>query len=694
MLGPSPVRKTPEQQKQPENKVNKLIQSIKHDMDDDELIKHFKVIVENIRRKNKSPRNDTKRLDPTFSSSPTGAKWTLDALAENIKAALHINSINTGAIKDVLSLPFKDQLTLLTAITERLLSKNAPVNDRNNTFESVMNILGNLGPEYSELIYVVTKPLVTTFYDDLKKPFTNYVGNQFRTADGSHNAIMFPDIGKARTYYTRTVTNTLKNNVNLPSPKEVFDKLLKRPDGQFMKHKGGINMMLLYLAIIITHDLFYTDSNNPMLNLTTSYLDLSSLYGYSRADQESIRQMNQGLLKPDQWFDKRLVIQPAGVAALMVVFSRNHNYIAKKLLEINENKRFSYGPGQLLKTKEEQDEVLFQTARLINNGCYLNIIIHDYIRTIIGTTPDSDFLFDPFITPSDPIYGNAVSIEFNTIYRWHAAIGEKDAEWLSQVMTILTGEMTKNKTQESQHPGLARYLINKGVQEDSIFNQLMNDFNKHFIHASQEELTRGIPIAGTHRKEDGSFPDADIIHALRTGYEQSASEIGNGRNTPAALEHIEIAGINQARVLNTCSFNDFRRFLNLTALETFEDFSENVEVQEALKELYGTPDQVELYAGLMVERNKPTGLRLPYTMGRAILSDAINLLRNDRILSKELIPANLTNWGYEYIQGDPESNNRIFPTLLTLLFPDTNPNNGGFTSEELRTLFNVPNEST
>lgn len=68
--------------------------------------------------------------------------------------------------------------------------------------------------------------------------------------------------------------------------------------------------------------------------------------------------------------------------------------------------------------------------------------------------------------------------------------------------------------------------------------------------------------------------------------------------------------------------------MHLTTLDTFEDFSEKKEIQQALEELYGTPDRVELYAGLMVERTKQTGLRLPYTMGRAILSDAVNLLRN------------------------------------------------------------------
>lgn len=63
-------------------------------------------------------------------------------------------------------------------------------------------------------------------------------------------------------------------NANLPPPHVVFERLLKRPEGQFTPHKSGINMFLFYLAIIITHDIFYTDPKDPKRNLTSSYLDL------------------------------------------------------------------------------------------------------------------------------------------------------------------------------------------------------------------------------------------------------------------------------------------------------------------------------------------------------------------------------------------------------------------------------------
>lgn len=122
------------------------------------------------------------------------------------------------------------------------------------------------------------------------------------------------------------------------------------------------------------------------------------------------------------------------------------------------------------------------------------------------------------------------------------------------------------------------------------------------------------------RKRDA--PSQSNVHAIFS--------LSGGLATPAALAPVEIAGIMQARQLRCCYFNEFREYLNLVPLASFEDFSEKVEVQTALKELYGTPDKVELFAGVLVERSKVIGLRLPYTISRAILSDAVNLLRDGK----------------------------------------------------------------
>ncbi|KAI8338644.1 heme peroxidase [Chlamydoabsidia padenii] len=646
---------------------------------------------------------------PTYSSLPVGNKAIARSLVVNLEHTFGISPQRTNAIREVLTIPSAHKRILMRGLVERLLSKHALVNDRSNTFEAVMLILGSLGPDQQDLANELTQPLIKVYQDDFKKPYINFAGQHFRTADGSYNSLVSPDVGKAGSNYYKAVPSKSPVNEQLPPAHTVFERLLKRPEGQFTPHKSGVNMLLFYLAIVITHDVFYTDRNDPNRNLTTGYLDLSTLYGFNRKDQESIRQMKEGLLKVDQWFDKRFVLQPPGVGAILVLFSRNHNYIAKKLLEINENGRFSFGPGKPLKTTQDVDEELFQTARLINTGCFANVIVRDYIRTILGTSQNSDFFWDPLASPSHPVYGNQVSIEFNIIYRWHAAIGKQDEEWLNTVMATMGPSLRHPTTRSSeskltstddqqQYPPRQHHRKGDGDPngtDQSIFESLIPIFNTHFAHATEEELEKGLPLAGAHRDpKTGRFDDTDLAKLLRRGYTQVAGEMGNGLATPAALAPVEIAGIMQARQLRCCYFNEFRKFLGLTPMQTFEDFSDKVQVQTALKELYGTPDKVELYVGLLVERSKVVGLRLPYTISRAILSDAVNLLRNDRINTQEMTPANLTNWGFQLTQGEPTQHGRIFPKLINLHLGKANPGGApAFTDEEADNLFLIPEKT-
>ena len=60
--------------------------------------------------------------------------------------------------------------------------------------------------------------------------------------------------------------------------------------------------------LICKVDLFKMQKKNVLLTLNQR----SPLYGFNREDQESIRVMEYGLLKADQWVDRRLVIQPPG----------------------------------------------------------------------------------------------------------------------------------------------------------------------------------------------------------------------------------------------------------------------------------------------------------------------------------------------------------------------------------------------
>jgi len=99
------------------------------------------------------------------------------------------------------------------------------------------------------------------------------------------------------------------------------------------------------------------------INDTSSYLDLSPLYGRNQEEQNSVRAFKNGLLKPDTYADARPSMPP-GVAVLLVMFNRFHNFAAKTILAINEKGRFT-PPADKPKGEQDKwlDEQVFQTAR-------------------------------------------------------------------------------------------------------------------------------------------------------------------------------------------------------------------------------------------------------------------------------------------------------------------------------------------
>ena len=471
--------------------------------------------------------------------------------------------------------------------------------------------------------------------------FPNEAGYQWRSADGSGNNLLFPNIGKAGQKYVQDCPSKrpqLDVYHVLPDPGRIFDELLKRPshkDG-FKANESAISSNLFYFATLITHDLFNTHSTERSINLTTSYLDLSPLYGWNKDMQASVRSGNNGLLHPDQFADSRFWLQPAGVTALVVLFNRNHNYLAENLLKINENGRFN------IKDDKERDEALFQTARLINERTYVNIILHDYLRVILGINQVEslwvldvleDFSSVGALGDVPRATGNQCSIEFNFIYRWHHATSVADEKWLEDMFTEMFGDW--------QH-----------MDKNTMFKEFGNAMNKIEKMKSRQ----------LYRREDGRFDDKDLARALIDGCKNVAGAFG-GQNTPAVLRNIEISGIMHARNMGVCTLNEYRERINLKKYQSFHEL--NPKLADQLAKLYEKIDDVELYPGILCESQKPSiggsGLCANYTTSFAILSDAVALVRGDRFHSKHATHFNLTNFGME----DSQSNDTInYGTLL------------------------------
>jgi prostaglandin-endoperoxide synthase 2 len=73
-------------------------------------------------------------------------------------------------------------------------------------------------------------------------------------------------------------------------------------------------------------------------------------------------------------------------------------YVAEKILSINENGNFKNPPPADPPARASQDEEIFQRARLVNTGFFVQVILRDYVGAILGLARDgSPWRLDPLM---------------------------------------------------------------------------------------------------------------------------------------------------------------------------------------------------------------------------------------------------------------------------------------------------------
>ncbi|KAK6081877.1 Psi-producing oxygenase C (Linoleate diol synthase) [Seiridium cupressi] len=740
--------------------------------------------------------------------------------------------------------------------------------------QSAATIAGGLS-DYSVNRQNFINDSVKNRYDKMLHPPLTYLGDafQYRTADGRFNSAINPHLGQAGAPYAKTVPSKTAPLGALPDPSDLFDKLMARGKGG-RESQSGLSAMLLYHATIIIHDIFRTNDSDKNISDSSSYLDLSPLYGYTVEMQRKIRddKYKLGLLKPDTFAEDRLLRQPPGVCIMLVMYNRYHNYAARQLLRINENGRFNvpamYGKTKLvslikehlpdrdiygqkkaldaevheqcaeyekvwreaqaakpreapeappkqpeetnaekaervdaerkrqkalnsiakfeksalnkrlieltedleLRLKEKklrlenegpkrredfetmcknfeaaweaawikQDDDLFNTARLITCGMYIQISVHDYLRALMGFHQfNTNFTLDPRADfdqkKTSRGIGNQVTVEFNLLYRFHCAISLKDEKYTEDYMQkvlkfehpsnttlpvfLQKMEAAKKKAAEDKKKGkkevepwevefgipdspnpapasgagssatvksgvaVKRPLV--GSDADSETNENGSDSGISMdgfagaespkkTSAAQETL--GNSRHFTRNPITNLFDDRKMLDELTSAMDDPISNFGP-RNVPKCLKAVEIMGILQARRWETGTLNDFRDFFGLPRHTTFESVTKNVEIQDALRDLYENPDKIELYPGIFCESDEYMGLdpgpsESSSALWSAIFSDAITLVRSDRFYTVDWNTNSLTSWGMKEVTPNNEvCKSSVFHRLIQRAFP-------------------------
>lgn len=224
-------------------------------------------------------------------------------------------------------------------------------------------------------------------------------------------------------------------------------------------------------------------------------------------------------------------------------------------------------------------------------------------------------------------------MEFNLIYRWHSTISNKGEHWLNDHLSkICQGANVRDMTPE----------------------QIRNCMRKFAAKTPADPGHR--TFGGLQRDAQGYFDDADLVRILTEAGEDTAASFGP-RQIPVALKVIEVLGIEQARAWGVASLNEMRSFFGMMPHKTFKDIHSDPEIATALEALYGDVDNVELYPGVLVEEPKipmtpGSGLCAGFTTSRAILSDALALVRGDRFYTVDYTPYHLTPFGFKEASND------------------------------------------
>ncbi|KAI1112035.1 heme peroxidase [Nemania sp. NC0429] len=642
--------------------------------------------------------------------------------------------------------------------------------------QSLAQIAGSLS-DYSALRQKFIDSQVRTKYDAMLHPPLTYLGDcfQYRTADGKFNSALNPHLGQAGAPYAKTVPSKAAPLGALPDPGDIFDRLMSRDHTR--KSKSGLSSMLIYHATIIIHDIFRTNDNDKNISDSSSYLDLSPLYGYTMELQRKVRddKYKLGLLKPDTFAEDRLLRQPPGVCIMLVMYNRYHNYAAAQLRRINENGRFSvpekyngtgleatvknFAPqgkltdqlnnhckvyskawydykaaepsepsknadketkakyeaalakfeatfGARLKAAAQPleqsleawgisesdrktftdlydaawtklDDDLFNTARLITCGMYIQISVHDYLRALMGFHQfNTNFTLDPRSDfdqkKTTRGLGNQVTVEFNLLYRFHCAIPQRDEAYTEDFMRKVM------KIEKPSSVTLPQFL--QAMKLASEYPDTREPWEKTFGIPKDPKEPGSEKVDFQRNQYTNLFDDQQMIDALTQAMDEPISEFGP-RNVPKCLRPVEIMGILQARKWGIGTLNDFREFFNMSRHESFQSISKNVDIQNALRDLYEHPDKVELYPGIFCESDEYLGLdpgpvEASSALWTAIFSDAITLVRSDRFYTVDWNTNSLTSWGMKEVSPDNNvCKSSVFHRLLQRAFPNWYPYN-------------------
>lgn len=410
-------------------------------------------------------------------------------------------------------------------------------------------------------------------------PYTSWSSLTDRTFDGRHLPPALPDGKHPDLERTADLFNRRGDTILCPKSTVLFAYFAQWFTDGFLRSDRGVPV-------------------DPRKNTSNHDFDLSQLYGLNSKVTRLLRTHQGGTLKSQlidgEEFPLNLCengeIKPEFQGLSVVKFDELTTAQRNGLFAMGgdrANSQVGYTMFNVLFLREHNriaglladeyprwdDDRLFETARIILILEVINVVINEYINHI--TPYYFKFFLDASAFPNERWYRpNWMAVEFNLLYRWHGLVPSNlriGGEDLPLWTTIYNNEM----------------LIKRGMAS--------------------------------------MFEDASHQRAGRIGL----------FNTDPALRQIEVQSILRGRQVQLATYNDYRALCRFPRVTEFDQISGDPQVQQALQQLYGSVDNIELYVGLFAEDLRANSV-LPSLMGRMVGVDAFSQALTTPLLAPQI----------------------------------------------------------
>eukprot|EP01130_Rhizamoeba_saxonica_P017975 TRINITY_DN8869_c0_g1_i1.p1 TRINITY_DN8869_c0_g1~~TRINITY_DN8869_c0_g1_i1.p1 ORF type:complete len:982 (-),score=164.47 TRINITY_DN8869_c0_g1_i1:2082-4808(-) len=338
----------------------------------------------------------------------------------------------------------------------------------------------------------------------------------------------------------------------------------------------------------------YTGEDAPdyktPVNLVTSYLDLSFVYGSTLEVNDKVRTYEGGKLileldvnKITDPFriggDERINETPP-MAAFHALFALEHNRLCDLFAKDN---------------SDWDDEQIFQEARRINIAYFQKIVIREYLASTIGKhlepyyDIDGNGGYDPDVNPSVDIFFSTVAQRYG-----HSAV------------TGIYERMGNNGFPVPEGPQLVRDTL---YRPD--LNKIHKDYTYENLESSDASILRGLANQLSGNVDVVFCPDMRNFVNLVEGKDLFSVNIARGRD------------------LGIPDYNSAREYYGLSRVNSFDEISSNNMIVQQLEALYEDIDDIDAYIGAISE-DIQDGSIVPPLMSASIEDQYQRLRDGDR----------------------------------------------------------------